>query len=45
MSKLGLGILGLGEGRSIISAGVNSPLWEVVQMCDLNESLCRERCR
>jgi len=44
MKKLGLGVLGLGEGRSIISAGVNSELWEVVQLCDINEQLGRERC-
>jgi len=45
MNKLGLGVLGLGEGRSIISAGVNSKSWEVVQLCDVNEELCRTRCR
>ena len=45
MKKLGLGVLGLGEGRSIISAGVNSELWEVGQLCDVNEQLGRERCR
>jgi predicted dehydrogenase len=44
MKKLGLGVLGLGEGRSIISAALNSKLWEVVQLCDLNEKLGRERC-
>ncbi len=45
MKKLGLGVLGLGEGRSIISAGVNSSLWDVVKICDINEQLGRERCR
>lgn len=45
MKKLGLGVLGLGEGRSIISAGVNSEMWDVVQICDINEQLGRERCR
>jgi predicted dehydrogenase len=45
MKKLGLGVLGLGEGRSIISAGVNSDLWEVVQLCDINAKLGAERCR
>jgi predicted dehydrogenase len=44
MKKLGLGVLGLGEGRSIISAGVQSPLWDVVRLCDLNEELGRQRC-
>lgn len=42
--KLGLGVLGLGEGRSIISAGIKSPLWNVVTLCDVNEDLCRQRC-
>jgi predicted dehydrogenase len=44
MKKLGLGVLGLGEGRSIISAGLNSELWNVIQLCDLNEQLGKERC-
>lgn len=44
MKKLGLAVLGLGEGRSIISAGVESPLWDVVWLCDLNSQLGRERC-
>src|SRR3954470_21214346 len=44
MKKLGLGVLGLGEGRSIISAGVHSELWDVVALCDLNQELGRERC-
>lgn len=43
MKKLRLGVLGLGEGRSIISAALNSELWELAQICDLNEQLCRER--
>jgi predicted dehydrogenase len=42
--KLGLAVLGLGEGRSIISAGVSSRSWQVVALCDLNETLGRERC-
>lgn len=45
MKKLGLGVLGLGEGRSIISAAINSQLWEVIQICDVNEKLGRERCQ
>src|SRR4028118_1297757 len=44
MEKLGLGVLGLGEGCSIISAGVDSELWDVVELCDINEELCQERC-
>ena len=42
--KLGLGVLGLGEGRSIISAGLSSEYWNVVQICDIDEQLCRSRC-
>lgn len=41
---LGLGVLGLGEGRSIISAGVHSDLWEVICLCDTNAALAQERC-
>ena len=44
MKPLGLGVLGLGEGRSIISAGVHSDLWRVVCLCDMNEELAKERC-
>jgi predicted dehydrogenase len=44
MKQLGLGVLGLGEGRSIISAGVHSEMWSVVQICDVNAALCRARC-
>jgi predicted dehydrogenase len=44
MKNLGLGVLGLGEGRSIISAGVNSPLWSVARLCDLSEDLGKARC-
>lgn len=43
MKRLRLGVLGLGEGRSIISAALNSPMWDLAQVCDLNEALCRER--
>ncbi len=39
-----LGVLGLGEGRSIISAGVQSPKWEVAGLCDLDEALGHSRC-
>ncbi|WP_438482587.1 Gfo/Idh/MocA family protein [Oleiharenicola lentus] len=44
MKTLGLGVLGLGEGRSIISGGLKSPLWEVVRLCDTNEKIGHERC-
>ncbi|WP_431210771.1 Gfo/Idh/MocA family protein [Puia sp. P3] len=40
---LRLGILGLGEGRSTMSAALNSPKWELKKICDLNEELCRQR--
>jgi predicted dehydrogenase len=40
---LRLGILGLGEGRSTMSAALNSPKWQLVTICDLNEQLCRQR--
>src|SRR5437764_4483217 len=43
MKKLKLGVLGLGEGRSIISAALGSELWELGCICDLNEDLCKER--
>jgi len=43
MKKLGLGVLGLGEGRSIISAGLGSPRWRVASICDVDETLGRER--
>lgn len=43
MNKLRLGVLGLGEGRSIISAALASELWELACICDLDESLCRRR--
>jgi len=42
---LRLGVLGLGEGRSIISAGVESPEWEIAAVCDLNRDLGAKRCR
>lgn len=44
MKKYTMGVLGLGEGRSIISAVLNSPFWVLGNICDLNEALCRERC-
>lgn len=45
MRKLKMGVLGLGEGRSVISAVQQSALWELKQICDLNEALCEERVR
>jgi predicted dehydrogenase len=38
-----LGILGLGEGRSTISAALNSDKFELRTICDVNETLCRQR--
>ncbi len=40
---LRLGILGLGEGRSTMSAALNSPKWELKKICDMKEDLCRHR--
>jgi len=40
---LRLGILGLGEGRSTMSAALNSPKWELKKICDLNPELGRHR--
>lgn len=45
MSKIWtLGVLGLGEGRSILSAALQSEKWVLGNICDLNEELCRTRC-
>ncbi|MDP0500832.1 MAG: Gfo/Idh/MocA family oxidoreductase [Verrucomicrobiota bacterium JB022] len=43
MKKLGLGVLGLGEGRSIISGCLSSDRVELIRLCDLNEDLCKQR--
>jgi len=40
-----MGVIGLGEGRSIMSAALQSERWELAQVCDLNEELCRERAK
>lgn len=45
MEQLTLGVLGLGEGRSIISAVLESEYWNLGMLCDLNEELCKKRCR
>lgn len=44
-NRLSLGVLGLGEGRSIISAALSSTRWSLRCLCDLNEELGRQRCR
>lgn len=38
-----LGVVGLGEGRSIMSAALNSSRWELHRVCDLNLELCKAR--
>lgn len=43
--KLKLGILGLGEGRSTISAALASEAYELVTMCDANEETCKARAK
>lgn len=45
IKKLGLGILGLGEGRSTISASLQSSKIELVQICDRNLELCKQRAK
>lgn len=40
---LGLGILGLGEGRSTMSAALSSDRFHLVNVCDINEDLCLQR--
>lgn len=42
---LTLGILGLGEGRSTMSAALNSAKYRLKMVCDLSEEVCRERAR
>jgi len=42
---LRLGILGLGEGRSTISAALSSEKYELKTICDVNEDLCRQRAK
>lgn len=38
-----LGVIGLGEGRSIISAAQQSSRWELINVCDINEETCKAR--
>lgn len=42
---LKIAILGLGEGRSTISAALSSPKLELVKICDKNEDLCKQRAK
>src|SRR5690606_11592117 len=43
--KLRLGILGLGEGRSTMSAALSSNKIELVKICDRNVELCKQRAK
>ena len=40
---LNIGILGLGEGRSTISAALQSPKLNLRTICDRDESVCKQR--
>ncbi|MDD3322521.1 MAG: Gfo/Idh/MocA family oxidoreductase [Paludibacter sp.] len=40
---LGVGILGLGEGRSTMSAVLQSTKLQLIKVCDRNEELCKQR--
>ncbi|WP_299582564.1 Gfo/Idh/MocA family oxidoreductase [Mucilaginibacter sp.] len=40
---LKLGILGLGEGRSTMSAALQSPKYELKMVCDSNLEMCKSR--
>jgi predicted dehydrogenase len=40
---LTIGILGLGEGRSTMSAALNTSKLKLKTICDLNEDLCKQR--
>lgn len=42
---LKIAILGLGEGRSTISAALQSSKLELVKICDTNEALCKQRAK
>lgn len=42
---LRLGILGLGEGRSTLSAALASEKWELKKICDAKEELCKQRAK
>src|SRR3712207_1363020 len=42
---LGIGILGLGEGRSTLSAALQSSKWDLKKICDVKEELCRQRAK
>lgn len=39
-----LGVIGMGEGRSVLAACRTSEHWEAAGICDLDQALCRARC-
>ena len=45
ISMLKIAILGLGEGRSTMSAALESSKLELVKICDRNEDLCQQRAK
>jgi predicted dehydrogenase len=44
-TKYRLGVVGLGEGKSLLGAALDSNLWEISLICDQDERLCQERQR
>ncbi|HMP92313.1 MAG TPA: Gfo/Idh/MocA family oxidoreductase [Phnomibacter sp.] len=42
---LNVAIIGLGEGRSTMSAVLRSTKLNLTMVCDVNEALCRQRCK
>jgi predicted dehydrogenase len=42
---LNVAILGLGEGRSTMSAALQSEKLQLVKVCDINEKLCKQRAK
>lgn len=42
---LNIGILGLGEGRSTMSAALQSKKLTLKTICDANEEVCKQRCK
>ncbi|QMV43334.1 Gfo/Idh/MocA family protein [Cohnella cholangitidis] len=40
-----MGVVGLGEGRSIMSAALSSSRWKLAKVCDLNQELCEHRAK
>lgn len=43
MKTYKLGVVGLGEGRSIMSAALSSERWELEMVCDINQAMCELR--